>query len=103
MPPIANASHIALPAACATTPRIEKMPAPTMPPMPIDTAAAMPICPGPLAVLMAIPQCAKPRKVGATSCVALLRRRPAALDLHGLDHLGHHAAERDAQTQMVGL
>src|SRR6266511_4935474 len=44
---MANASHIALPAACATTPRIEKMPAPTMPPMPIDTAAAMPICPAP--------------------------------------------------------
>ena len=40
-PPIANAIHMALPAACATTPRIEKMPAPTMPPMPIDTAAAM--------------------------------------------------------------
>src|SRR5262249_2770000 len=42
-PPIAKASHIALPAACATTPRIEKIPAPTMPPMPIDTAAIMPI------------------------------------------------------------
>jgi hypothetical protein len=42
-----KASHIALPAACATTPRIEKMPAPTMPPMPIETAAAMPIWPEP--------------------------------------------------------
>jgi hypothetical protein len=46
-PPIAKASHMALPAACATTPRIEKIPAPTMPPMPIDTAAAMPIWPEP--------------------------------------------------------
>ena len=36
---------MALPAACATTPRIEKMPAPTMPPMPIDTAETMPIWP----------------------------------------------------------
>jgi len=36
---------MALPAASATTPRIEKIPAPTMPPMPIETAAAMPICP----------------------------------------------------------
>src|SRR5260221_5345038 len=36
-------SHIALPAACATTPRMEKIPAPIMPPMPIDTAAIMPI------------------------------------------------------------
>jgi hypothetical protein len=35
--------------ACATTPRIEKMPAPTMPPMPIDTAAARPIWPAPAA------------------------------------------------------
>ena len=40
---MAKASHIALPAACATTPRMEKMPAPTIPPMPIETAAAMPI------------------------------------------------------------
>lgn len=46
-PPIAKASHIALPAASATTPRIEKIPAPTMPPIPIETAAAMPICPEP--------------------------------------------------------
>src|SRR5262245_25263893 len=30
---------MAFPAACATTPRIEKMPAPTIPPMPIDAAA----------------------------------------------------------------
>src|SRR5215470_12300417 len=44
---MANAIHIALPAACATTPRIEKMPAPTMPPMPIETAAVSPICPDP--------------------------------------------------------
>src|SRR5512133_1682156 len=40
---MAKASHIALPAACATTPRIEKIPAPTIPPTPIETAAAMPI------------------------------------------------------------
>jgi hypothetical protein len=40
---------MALPAAWATTPRIEKMPAPTMPPMPIETAATMPIWPDPLA------------------------------------------------------
>src|SRR6478735_5216371 len=46
-PPMANASHIALPAACATTPRMEKMPAPTMPPTPIDTAATIPIWPEP--------------------------------------------------------
>ena len=45
--PIAKASHMALPAACATTPRIEKIPAPTIPPMPIETAAAMPIWPAP--------------------------------------------------------
>ncbi len=38
---------MALWAAAATTPRIEKMPAPTMPPMPIDTAAARPISPAP--------------------------------------------------------
>jgi hypothetical protein len=38
---------MALPAACATTPRIEKIPAPTMPPIPIDTAASMPIWPAP--------------------------------------------------------
>jgi hypothetical protein len=38
---------LALPAACATTRRIEKIPAPTMPPMPIDTAASMPIWPAP--------------------------------------------------------
>src|SRR5262245_52629268 len=44
---MAKASHIALPAACATTPRIEKIPAPTIPPIPIETAAAMPICPDP--------------------------------------------------------
>src|SRR5712692_9711922 len=47
MPPMAKASHIALPAACATTPRIEKIPAPTIPPMPIETAADMPISPDP--------------------------------------------------------
>src|ERR1700758_192754 len=46
-PPIANASHMALPAACATTPRIEKIPAPTIPPMPIETAATRPIRPDP--------------------------------------------------------
>src|SRR5512134_315593 len=56
---MANASHIALPAACATTPRMEKMPAPTMPPIPIETAAAMPIWfepagpPGAAAVVLA--------------------------------------------------
>src|SRR6266700_4338515 len=44
---MANASHIALPAACATTPRIEKIPAPTIPPIPIETAATRPICPDP--------------------------------------------------------
>ena len=38
---------MALPAACATTPRIEKIPAPTIPPMPIETAASMPIWPAP--------------------------------------------------------
>jgi|RhiMetdeSRZDD1v2_1073273.scaffolds.fasta_scaffold00320_31 hypothetical protein len=48
-PPIANASHMALPAACATMPKIEKIPAPTMPPMPIETAATKPICPDPVA------------------------------------------------------
>src|SRR2546429_7983502 len=46
-PPMANASHIALPAACATTPRIEKIPAPTIPPIPIETAATRPIRPDP--------------------------------------------------------
>ena len=66
-PPMANASHIALPAACATTPRIEKMPAPTMPPMPIDTAAAMPIWPDPALVEMfeALPE---PEGMGRTRC-----------------------------------
>jgi hypothetical protein len=34
---------MALPAACATTPRIEKIPAPTIPPTPIETAATIPI------------------------------------------------------------
>src|SRR4051812_17180797 len=43
-PPTANDSHIALPATWATTPRMEKIPAPTIPPMPIETAAARPIC-----------------------------------------------------------
>src|SRR5262245_28353580 len=52
---MANASHMALPAACATTPRIEKMPAPTMPPMPIDTAAARPICPAPAGCFFCAP------------------------------------------------
>jgi hypothetical protein len=42
--PIAKASHIALPAACATTPRIEKMLASTIPPIPIETAACA-VCP----------------------------------------------------------
>src|SRR5262249_56699844 len=37
-------SHIAWRPAPATTPRIEKMPAPTMPPIPMHTAATMPIC-----------------------------------------------------------
>ena len=45
IPPSANDTHMALPAACATTPRIEKIPAPIIPPMPIETAAAMPIWP----------------------------------------------------------
>src|SRR5262245_6230303 len=41
---MAKASHIAFPATCATTPRMEKMPAPIIPPMPMETAANMPIC-----------------------------------------------------------
>src|SRR5215813_5883510 len=44
---MANEIHMAFPAACATTPSIEKMPAPTMPPMPMDTAATRPISPEP--------------------------------------------------------
>jgi hypothetical protein len=64
---MANASHIALPAACATTPRIEKIPAPTIPPMPIETAAAMPIWPGPALVetFEALPE---PEGMGRTRC-----------------------------------
>src|SRR5579871_258439 len=34
---------------------------------------------------------------------ARLRRRPAALDLDALHHLGDHAAERQAQPQAIGL
>src|SRR5262249_31385092 len=70
---MAKASHIALPAACATTPRIEKMPAPTIPPIPIETAAAIPICPDAAAdeareifcVVMIEPS---PRSVSARRC-----------------------------------
>ena len=36
---------MALPAAWATTPKMEKMPAPTMPPMPMAMAASRPIFP----------------------------------------------------------
>lgn len=39
MPPIKNESHIAEPAAAATTPKMENIPAPIMPPIPIDIAA----------------------------------------------------------------
>src|SRR5215510_3802870 len=35
--------------------------------------------------------------------LALSRRRPAALDLYALDDLGDHAAERNAEPQMIGL
>src|SRR5215472_3846344 len=35
--------------------------------------------------------------------LALRRRRPAALDLHALDDLGDHAAERNGKPQTIGL
>src|SRR5262245_66345196 len=35
--------------------------------------------------------------------LALRRRRPASLDLHALDDLGDHAAERNGKPQMIGL
>ena len=44
MPPIRKEIHRAAPAASATTPKIEKIPAPIMPPIPIDMAAAKDIC-----------------------------------------------------------
>src|SRR5262249_56017376 len=40
-----------------------------------------------------------PRVLG----LALRRRRPAALDLHALDDLGDHAAERNANPPIIAL
>ncbi len=45
MPPIRKDSHMAVPAACATTPSMEKIPAPIIPPIPMDMAAKRPIWP----------------------------------------------------------
>src|SRR5262245_16184261 len=46
---------------------------------------------------------ARARAASRVLGLALRRRRPAALDLHALDDLGDHAAERNAKPQMIGL
>src|SRR5215813_9042567 len=67
------------------------------------SSKSMAVIPVMLGLMLHPAATARARAASRVLRLALRRCRPAALDLHALDDLGDHAAERYGKPQMIGL